>query len=339
MDQGEECDDGNNEDGDGCSAICIIEVPEPYCGDGTIDQGEECDDGNTEDGDGCSSTCTIEDTLPEPYCGDGIINGEEECDDGPEGSETCTSECVIIEEEPYCGDGNIDEGEECDNGGQNGQACSPGCESSCTYCSTECIIIELTGGSCGRGGNGGGGGSTPNPPKRPTLIIDKSITEEFANPGSLIAYTIVVTNTGPGIAYNAILDDNLPGGFSYDDPTTTGEWDLGKLKKGDSETITFLARVGDGVAAGTYINSAETEADNHSPVSDDAAIEIRIPVVLGEMTELAELPDTGATTLMSILWIIAVITFISSTTVLIRVVPRNFDLSNGNKKSFGNFAY
>lgn len=30
------------------------------CGDGIIDSGEECDDGNTVDGDGCSSTCTIE---------------------------------------------------------------------------------------------------------------------------------------------------------------------------------------------------------------------------------------------------------------------------------------
>ena len=30
------------------------------CGNGVIDEGEECDDGNTIDGDGCSSSCTIE---------------------------------------------------------------------------------------------------------------------------------------------------------------------------------------------------------------------------------------------------------------------------------------
>ena len=28
----------------------------PVCGDGTVDTGEECDDGNTADGDGCSAT-------------------------------------------------------------------------------------------------------------------------------------------------------------------------------------------------------------------------------------------------------------------------------------------
>ncbi len=33
---------------------------EQLCGDGTMDAFEECDDGNTDDGDGCSSTCTLE---------------------------------------------------------------------------------------------------------------------------------------------------------------------------------------------------------------------------------------------------------------------------------------
>lgn len=33
---------------------------EPYCGDGNLDSGEECDDNNNTDGDGCSSTCTNE---------------------------------------------------------------------------------------------------------------------------------------------------------------------------------------------------------------------------------------------------------------------------------------
>ena len=57
LDPGEECDDGNNIDGDGCSAVCTIE---PYCGDGNLDPGEECDDGNNIDGDGCNADCMIE---------------------------------------------------------------------------------------------------------------------------------------------------------------------------------------------------------------------------------------------------------------------------------------
>jgi len=33
------------------------------CGDGELDPGEECDDGNDIDGDGCSATCELEDSL------------------------------------------------------------------------------------------------------------------------------------------------------------------------------------------------------------------------------------------------------------------------------------
>ena len=37
-----------------------IEETEPYCGDGNLDLGEQCDDGNNIDGDGCSSICNNE---------------------------------------------------------------------------------------------------------------------------------------------------------------------------------------------------------------------------------------------------------------------------------------
>jgi cysteine-rich repeat protein len=41
----------------GCSnGLCTM----PYCGNGIADPGEECDDGNTINGDGCSSTCKVE---------------------------------------------------------------------------------------------------------------------------------------------------------------------------------------------------------------------------------------------------------------------------------------
>ncbi|MFT3697547.1 MAG: DUF4215 domain-containing protein [Kofleriaceae bacterium] len=57
----EQCDHGdmNGIPGDSCSATCTNVQP---CGDGFLDQeaGEECDDGNTTNGDGCSSTCKIE---------------------------------------------------------------------------------------------------------------------------------------------------------------------------------------------------------------------------------------------------------------------------------------
>jgi len=54
VDPGEQCDDGNRIDGDGCEADCTA----PFCGNGIVDPDEQCDDGNHIDRDGCSRKCT-----------------------------------------------------------------------------------------------------------------------------------------------------------------------------------------------------------------------------------------------------------------------------------------
>jgi cysteine-rich repeat protein len=69
---GEQCDDSNARDGDGCSGTCQREpgfsctgTPSTctfVCGNGVLDTaaGETCDDGNRMGSDGCSATCTTE---------------------------------------------------------------------------------------------------------------------------------------------------------------------------------------------------------------------------------------------------------------------------------------
>ncbi len=53
VDGGEDCDDGNTNDGDGCDSNCTVTA----CGNGILTGSEECDDGNVSDGDGCSAVC------------------------------------------------------------------------------------------------------------------------------------------------------------------------------------------------------------------------------------------------------------------------------------------
>ena len=50
----------------GLNSILQLDEPTPVCGDTLLDpdSGESCDDGNTENGDGCSSTCQIEPQTP-----------------------------------------------------------------------------------------------------------------------------------------------------------------------------------------------------------------------------------------------------------------------------------
>ena len=121
------CDDGNNVNGDGCSANCLLESL-GYCGDGSQNQPwEECDDGNNVDGDGCSAGCLNE---VSGACGDGSINQPwEECDDGNNVDlDGCSAWC-LLESPVVCGDGSINQPwEECDdNNNINGDGCSAGC--------------------------------------------------------------------------------------------------------------------------------------------------------------------------------------------------------------------
>lgn len=86
-DPGEQCDDGNFVDGDGCTE-CELDS----CPDGNLDPYEECDDGNFTDDDGCTNLCTL------PVCGDGIVQAGvgEECDDGNTANgDGCDSACQV----------------------------------------------------------------------------------------------------------------------------------------------------------------------------------------------------------------------------------------------------
>jgi cysteine-rich repeat protein len=153
----EDCDDGDTDNGDGCSATCAIEpgygctgAPSTCaqtCGNGALNPGEQCDDGNTTAGDGCNASCRVEagHACPTPgqacvqTCGNGAINAGEQCDDGNQnGSDGCSAACRIESGyecagapsvcAPLCGNSRLDSGELCDDGNtQQNDGCSIAC--------------------------------------------------------------------------------------------------------------------------------------------------------------------------------------------------------------------
>lgn len=75
----EECDYGCSE---GACIVCEgLGCDEPKCGDSYLDEGEECDDGNNEDWDGCSEWCELEEIECEEDsdCGINEFVGEDYC--------------------------------------------------------------------------------------------------------------------------------------------------------------------------------------------------------------------------------------------------------------------
>ncbi len=93
------------------------------CGDGTIDEGEECDDGNEDSTDGCTIECTVNVCgdryiyADEEYCDDGSGNGEVCSAQYESTCNYCSDSCnVITNSGLFCGDGEINGDEFCDGG-------------------------------------------------------------------------------------------------------------------------------------------------------------------------------------------------------------------------------
>ena len=152
VDDLDDVDDANDADED-------IYVPE--CGNGIVEEGEACDDGNNEDGDYCSADCK----TVTGKCGDGEVQDNEECDEAADNGKTdcaynqtectvCTTLCKRAEgSTSFCGDENVDSanGEQCDNGDANGATeCGYG-ETNCTVCTTDCHTKAGKASYCGDG--------------------------------------------------------------------------------------------------------------------------------------------------------------------------------------------
>ena len=165
-----ECDDGNQNSGDGCSNVCHLEAGfkclggsptsnhgcNEICGDGRKFI-LPCDDADNDDGDGCTSTCQLEpgwicyfgnttnlDTCVE-ICGDGWNLGYYQCDDGNvldgdgcssicriEKGWTCAGGTVATPDvcAEICGDGYNRFRFDCDDGNLLN---GDGCDSTCNY--------------------------------------------------------------------------------------------------------------------------------------------------------------------------------------------------------------
>ena len=143
VDDGEQCDDNNTANGDGCNSACEFEgtppptstptatptaTPTPgVCGNGVLESGEQCDDGNTNDTDGCNNSCV----FTGDSCGDSVVEpGEgEQCDDGNNTNGDGCSEYCQLENLPLCGNGAVNPGEQCDDGNTTpGDGCSQFCQ-------------------------------------------------------------------------------------------------------------------------------------------------------------------------------------------------------------------
>ena len=103
--------------------------------------------------------------------------------------------------------------------------------------------------------------STHPLPVLPTVAITKTSVSTSFSPGGLVPYVITVTNTGPVVARNVVVTDDLPVGLSYVSSvpacTASGQLvtcPLGDLGPGVTVTIDLVTRAADPFPIESLVN-------------------------------------------------------------------------------------
>lgn len=112
------------------------------------------------------------------------------------------------------------------------------------------------------------------------LGIAKTVDQTSAMVGDDVTFTLTATNDGPSDATNVTVIDQLPDGYNFvsADPAadynqSTGEWTIGNLANGASQTLEITAEV---QGSGNYTNAATIDGDeadsNNDNDSDSQAV-------------------------------------------------------------------
>ena len=116
--------------------------------------------------------------------------------------------------------------------------------------------------------------SPPSNPGVPDLAISKT-GPSGVSPGSSLAYTLTVTNTGTAAASGVHVDDSLPSGLTLVSVAGTG-WTCasgtsvscnlaGSLPAGGTASLTVSASLASGYTAGTVVNTATVTPTDGTP--------------------------------------------------------------------------
>jgi len=109
------------------------------------------------------------------------------------------------------------------------------------------------------------------------IVLTKVVDNPTPNIGDTVTYTITVTNNGDAIVTSLVVADMLPAGLTYGLVTpsngvwTAGNWNIGTLAVGVTETLTLEANVGLDQGGNTLVNTisnTQDQTDSNATLDD-----------------------------------------------------------------------
>ena len=155
------------------------------------------------------------------------------------------------------------------------------------------------------------------------LVIEKSVNNPAPDLGSEVIWTIVVTNNGPDLAENVVVDEALPDGTTFvmssDDrfDIATSKINLGDMASGESVTVDLTVTVDDADGARVNIASVASDTFDNDTTNNEADAEtdaVAADLVIVKSVD-NESPDLGA----EVIWTIEVINLGPDTAVNVEV--------------------
>ncbi|MFC2077649.1 hypothetical protein ACFLTM_02445, partial [Candidatus Bipolaricaulota bacterium] len=131
--------------------------------------------------------------------------------------------------------------------------------------------------------------------KSADLAVSKTVSDQAANEGDTVVYTLTVTNLGPDDTTGVIIEDDLPVGITYvsDVPSqgtydsVTGEWTLGSFAFNATATLEITVTIDTGTGGTTIANLATVTASDvtdPNPANDADFADAVITVPLADLS-------------------------------------------------------
>ncbi|WP_405294342.1 hypothetical protein [Methanobrevibacter sp.] len=97
------------------------------------------------------------------------------------------------------------------------------------------------------------------------LSVIKSVDKDSPNYGERVKWTLTVSNNGPNMATNVIVEDILPEGLTF--LSSNGDyhgniWQIGNLNVGEVKSLEIFCKV---TSTGNFINVAKIRSDEYDP--------------------------------------------------------------------------